>query len=96
MEYKHIMDQALEEVHGAKAYAKCAMKYREEDPMKAKKYFDLAQEELRHGDMLYKMAEEEKRGERTAMEREYMNADRERYAEKLSHVKAMLDAFRGA
>lgn len=94
MEEKYLLDEAMEEIHGAKHYAKCAMKWREKDPVKAKKYFDLAQDELRHADTLYHMAEGGN-PTRSELEAAFLCDMREQYAEKLAHVKAMLEAFRG-
>lgn len=93
MEEKKLLDEALEEIHGAKHYAKCAVKYRETDPEKAKRYYDMAQDELRHADSLYKMAHNN--SARTELESAYINDARECYAEKAAHVRAMLDSYRG-
>lgn len=94
MEHKKLMDEAIEELHGAKEYVKCALKYRETAPVWAKKYYDLAQDELRHADILYRMAEEQGTGSYTALETAYIDADRERYADKLAHVKVIMDSAR--
>lgn len=96
MEHKKLMDEAIAELYEAKEYAKCALKYRETHQIWAKKYYDIAQDELRHADMLYRMAEEESKRVYSALEKAYMDSERERYAEKLSHVKAMMDAVRMA
>lgn len=94
MEQKKLMEEALEELHEAKNYAKCAMKYRETNQVWAKKYYDLAQDEMRHADILYRMAEEEAKSARTELEKAYADSDRERYADKLSHARAIMESVR--
>lgn len=55
-------------------------KYREADPPRAKKYYDMAADELR----------------RAALEKEFLDDLCDEYAEKLGRAKALLDARRGA
>lgn len=94
MEEKRLLDEALEELHGAKHYAKCTMKWRDSDPTKAKKYYDMALDELRHADTIYRMVEP--RAGRTEMETSYMDEAREKYIEKCTKIKMMLEMYRGS
>ena len=55
---KHIEDQIGEEMHDAKKYIKCALKYREEHKELADLYYWLSQEEMTHADKLHKMVVE--------------------------------------
>lgn len=43
-----------EELSDAKKYAKCALEYKETDPMLAKTFFELSTEEMRHMELLHK------------------------------------------
>ena len=48
-----ITDMINDEIEGAKEYAKCSVKYKEENPSLAKVFYDIAEQELRHVDMLH-------------------------------------------
>ena len=48
-----------DEIEDAKKYAKCALKYRDEDPALAKTFFDLSSDELRHMSLLHDEVVEE-------------------------------------
>lgn len=94
MQEKELLDKAMEELEGAKHYAKCAMKYRDSDPAKSKRYYDMAQDELRHADNLYRMAGQETE-KHTALETAFLDEQRDSYAEMGGKIKAMLDMYRG-
>jgi rubrerythrin len=96
MDEKKLLKEALHELHGAKHYAKCAIKYRDADPPRAKKYYDMAADELRHADNLYQMAKAVGDPQHTALEKEFLDGLCDEYTEKLGRAKALLDAYRGA
>ena len=50
---KKISKQIEEELEGAEMYAKCALKYREENPTLAKTFFDISMDEMKHVDLLH-------------------------------------------
>lgn len=93
MHEKKLMDEALEELCGAKKYIKCAAKYRSTHPTWARKYYEMAQDEMHHADNLYNMAA----GEQTAhteLESAYLDDQRDEYTECVAHVRAMIDAYK--
>ena len=51
-----LSDQMEEEMHYAKKYIECAMKWKEEDMLLAKMYADLSTDELKHAMMLHDSA----------------------------------------
>ena len=55
---KVLEDQIGEEMHDAKKYIKCALKYTEEHKELADLYYWLSQEEMTHADKLHKMVVE--------------------------------------
>ena len=55
---KHIEDQIGEEMHDAKKYIQCALKYKEDHKELADLYYWLSQEEMTHADKLHKMVVE--------------------------------------
>lgn len=50
---KKLSEMIEEELDGAEAYAKCAVKYREENPMLAKTLYDISMDEMRHVTLLH-------------------------------------------
>lgn len=93
MEEKKLMDGALDELADAKKYIKCAMKHREVRGAWSKKYYEMAQDEVRHSENLYNMAigmDEE----HTEMERAYLEDQKDEYAECAAHVRTMLEMYR--
>lgn len=50
---KKMAEQMKAEIADAKEYAKLATHYRQEHPTVAKNYYDMANDELRHADMLH-------------------------------------------
>lgn len=91
---KKMLDEAIEEVKGAMHYAKCALKYKQECPTFAKRYFEMANDEMRHGDYLYKMAEEARaKKEYTDLEREFISGAKDWYAEEAAKAKHILEMY---
>lgn len=45
-----------EELAGAKTYATCYQKYKDNDPGKAKMYYEMAQDELKHASYMHDFA----------------------------------------
>lgn len=96
MHEREMMKEALDELKGACEYAKCAMKHRESDPAAAKKYYEMAMDELRHADNFYRMAGENMSTKTyTELETAYIDGDKEEYAEEYAKAKAILDSYRG-
>ena len=50
---KKISEMIEDELEGAEHYAKCALKYRDENPTLAKTMYDIATDEMRHVDLLH-------------------------------------------
>jgi Mn-containing catalase len=50
---KKLSEMIEDELEGAEEYAKCALEYREEDPALANVFFDIANQEMRHVNMLH-------------------------------------------
>ena len=95
MREKKLMDEAMEELEGAKIYIKCAMKYRVDHPAWAKKFYEMAQDELRHAEMLYGMVGSETAAH-TSLETAYLDDQKDEYTECIGHIRAMIDVYREA
>lgn len=50
---KKLTEMIEEELDGAEHYAKCAMKYKDEDPTLAKALYDISLDEMRHVNLLH-------------------------------------------
>lgn len=50
---KKMAEQIKEEISGAKEYAKLAVHYKQEYPTISKIYYDMANDELKHADLLH-------------------------------------------
>lgn len=97
---RDLVEEIKDELHGAKCYAKKATRYKTENPTLAKMYFDMAQDELKHTDMLHTEAVraiEKQRAVSTPPQ--YMldrwNEEHEEYVEKAAMIKYMLQMYSG-
>ena len=45
---KKLSEMIEDELEGAEEYAKCAIKYKEENPLLAKTFYDISMDEMRH------------------------------------------------
>lgn len=89
-----------EELHGAKNYAKCATRYKTENPTMAKMYFDMANDELKHADMLHVEAVRAIEKQRAVSPPPQYMIDRwdeehKKYVEKAAKIKLMLQMYSG-
>lgn len=50
---KKLSDMIADELEGAEEYAKCALKYKDENPTLAKTLYDIATDEMRHVGLLH-------------------------------------------
>lgn len=50
---KKMLGQIKDEMEIAREYAKCAVHYKQEYPTLAKVYYDMANDEMKHADMLH-------------------------------------------
>lgn len=94
MHEKHMMEKAIEEIKGAKKYMKCAMKYKKENPAWAKKFFDMAQDEARHGESLRMMAETN--ATMSDLEKEYFDDQKHLYTKEAVMVRILSENFQKA
>ena len=98
LEIKKLVKQMDEELHDAKKYAECALKYKEERPALANAYYVLSTEEMKHMDILHaeavKMIDEykAKHGEHPAGMLaiwEYKHEERMEEAEEVKRLQKM-------
>ena len=96
-----ISDMIEDEVDGAKHYAKCAVKYKEEYPTLAKTFYDIAIVELTHIDLLHaqvvKLIEEYRRtkGDPPKEMQFVYNYLHDKQIEKVNEAKNYLATYRG-
>ena len=50
---KKLTEMIEDELEGAEEYAKCALEYKESDPVLSNVFFDIANQEMRHMNMLH-------------------------------------------
>ena len=98
--FRELVDEIKDELHGAKSYAKRATRYKTENPTMAKMYYDMANDELKHTDMLHAEAVraiEKQRAIETPPQYMLDRWDEEHaeYVEKAAKVKLMLQMFSG-
>lgn len=97
---KKMEDQIGEELHDAKKYIKCAIKYKEDHRDLADLYYQLSQEEMGHADRLHKMVVREiedyrkKEGEPPAEMLAVYNYLHEKEIDKAKEVKTMWDMYK--
>ena len=95
-----IEDQIDEELHDAKKYIKCAMKYKEDHKDLADLYYWLSQKEMTHADKLHKQVvaiiEEYRRreGEPPAEMLAVYNYLHDKEIDKAKEVKMMWDMYK--
>ena len=97
-----ISDMIDEELEGACDYGKAAVKYKEENPVLAKTFYDIATQELQHVTMLHeqvvKIIEEHRKtsGEPPAPMQAVYDYLHEKQIEKANKAKGDLATYRGA
>lgn len=91
MHEKHMMEKAIEEIKGAKKYMKCAMKYKKENSVWAKKFFDMAQDEARHAENFRMMAETN--AQMSDLEKEYFEDQKHFYTKEAAMVRVLSEMF---
>lgn len=95
-EIKELADEMKEELCSAKEYAKCYQTYKNTNPSLAKKFYEMANDELKHAMYLHDMAIDkiEEIKEQNLTLPEYMEMvwkeKHEKYIDKMSKVKSIL------
>ena len=98
---KRLSEQIDEELEGAEAYAKCALKHRDEHPTLARVYHEMSLDEMRHVDMLHaeivKLIEEYRKthGEPSAVMKYVYEYLHEKQIEEANEVKMYQSQYRG-
>ena len=99
---KKLSEMIEDEIDGAEHYAKCALKYREEDPALAKTMYDIATDEMRHVNLLHdevvRMIEayKKKSGSPPAAMQAVYDYLHEKQIEEAAEVKMLLSQYREA
>ena len=97
---KKLEDQIGEELHDAKKYIKCALKYKDENKDLAALYFKLSNEEMNHMEMLHKMVVEiiddyrDEHGEPPAEMLAVYNYIHEKHIDKAKDIKTLQSMFK--
>lgn len=90
-----------EEIEDAEKYIKCAMKYKETDPVLAKVFSDISSDEMKHMILLHDQVAQminrykAEKGEPPADMLAVYNYLHERHIEKANAVKVMQSTFKG-
>lgn len=99
---KKLSKMIKEEISDAEKYADCALKYKEEDKALADVFYNLAQEELKHMDMLHAQVvrlineyKAQKGNPPEGMQAIY-NYVHEEQIEAVTEVKVLLGLYKGA
>ena len=97
---KKISEMVMDEAEGAECYAKKALMYKDERPELAKMFYQLANEELEHVNMLHKAVVDliteyrEKQGEPPAEMQAVYDYLHEKQIDKVAEVKSMLAEYK--
>lgn len=95
-----LSDMMEEEMYDAEKYIECAMKYKEDDMILSKMFFDLSADELKHANMLHENAtriinEYKQQGESVPMNMQaiydYLH---ERHMERFNDIKLKQATYR--
>lgn len=95
-EIKGLVAEMIEEICSAKDYAKCYQKYKEEKPNWAKKYYEMANDEIKHAMYLHDVVVEmitkqrEEGGEPPQYMLDMWDEAHDEYIEKMANVKMIL------
>ena len=98
---KKIADMIEEELEGAEHYAKCAVKYKDENPTLAKTFYDISTDEMRHVGLLHgevvAIIEEHRRthGEPPASMLAIWDYLHEKHIDKSNEVRMLQSQYRG-
>lgn len=98
---KELSEMIIDEVDGAKDYAKKALMFREEDPDLAKTFYTLANEELEHVKMLHGAvvnkieSYREEHGEPPVSMMAVYEYLHEKQIENVAEVRGMLSEYKG-
>lgn len=98
---KRISEMIEDELEGAEEYAKCAAKWKEENPLLAKVFYDISLDELKHVSLLHtevvRMIEEHRRthGEPPAAMAAVWDYMHERHIEEANEVRNYQNQYRG-
>lgn len=98
---KKLSEMINEEVEGAEHYAKCAVKYKDENPTLAKTFYDISVDEMRHVNLLHdevvKLIEEYRKanGEPPAAMMAVWEYMHEKQIEETNEVKQYQNQYRG-
>ena len=98
---KRISEMIEDELEGAEEYAKCAVKWKEENPLLAKVFYDISLDELKHVSLLHtevvRMIEEHRRthGEPPAAMTAVWDYMHERHIEEANEVRNYHNQYRG-
>lgn len=98
---ENFVDEMKDELNSAKDYAKKATQYKVENPAMAKMYFDMANDELKHADMIHVEAVKAIEKQRAVSTPPQYMLDRwaeehKKYVEKAAKIKVMLAMYREA
>jgi hypothetical protein len=98
---KQIAEMIEDELEGAEHYAKCAVKWKEENPTLAKTFYDISTDELRHVALLHgevvALIEKHRKthGEPPAAMLAVWEYMHERQIEDMNEVKMLQSQYRG-
>lgn len=97
---KKISEMIEEELEGAELYAKCAVKWKEENPTLAKTFYDISMDEMKHVGLLHTEVisiidnHRKTKGEPPAAMLAVWEYVHERHIEKASKVKMIQNEYR--